>query len=118
MTGLGWLCVAAGGMIGAVIRYSISSKLNRNGGFPAGTFAVNMAGAFLAGIFSGLAAGSPAHAFVVYGFLGALTTFSTWNSEILILWQDGQRTAAVFYALTTLLLGILFYMVSFIYVSS
>lgn len=118
MTGLGWLCVATGGMVGAVIRYWISYKLNHKGGFPAGTFAVNMAGAFLAGIFSGLAAGSPAHAFIVYGILGALTTFSTWNSEILDLWQDGQRTAAVLYALLTLFLGIIFYMVSFIYVSS
>ncbi|SEJ34277.1 CrcB protein [Bhargavaea ginsengi] len=118
MTALGWLCVAAGGMLGAVIRYWITSKLNRKGGFPAGTFAVNMTGAFLAGIFSGLAAGSPAHAFIVYGILGALTTFSTWNSEILILWRDGRRAAAVFYALSTLVLGIVFYMVSFIYVSS
>ncbi|MCW1928579.1 fluoride efflux transporter FluC [Bhargavaea beijingensis] len=118
MTLIGWLSVAAGGMVGSVLRYLISAKLNRQGGFPAGTFAVNVAGAFLAGVFSGLAAGSPMHGFVVYGMLGALTTFSTWNAEILMMWQDGRRTAAVLYAGSTLLLGIISYMIPFIYVSS
>ena len=118
MTMLGWLSVAAGGMIGSVLRYFISAKLNREREFPAGTFAVNMAGAFLAGIFSGLAAGSPAHAFVVYGILGALTTFSTWHAETLVMWQEGRRTASVLYALSTLVLGIIFYMIPFIYVAS
>lgn len=115
---IGWLSVAAGGMIGAVLRYLVSMKLNDKGGFPAGTFAVNMAGAFLAGIVSGLATGSPAHGFVVYGILGALTTFSTWISEVLTMWQDRRRAVAVLYALFTLVLGIVFYMIPYIYVGS
>lgn len=111
-----WLSVAAGGMVGAVIRYLISAKLNRKGGFPAGTFAVNMAGAFLAGVFSGLAAGSPAHAFVIAGLMGALTTFSTWISEVLLMWQQGRQAASVMYAVSSIVFGIVFYMVPYIYV--
>ncbi|KZE39757.1 hypothetical protein AV656_00220 [Bhargavaea cecembensis] len=113
-----WLSVAAGGLIGAIIRYLLSAKLNREGGFPAGTFAVNMAGAFLAGVFSGLAAGSPAHAFVISGLMGALTTFSTWVSEILLMWQQGRRMASVLYAVSTIVLGIVFYMIPYIYVGA
>ncbi|MFC7364450.1 MULTISPECIES: fluoride efflux transporter FluC [Bhargavaea] len=118
MTIFYWLSVAAGGMIGAVIRYLVSGKLNREGGFPAGTFAVNMAGAFLAGVFSGLVAGSPAQAFVISGLMGALTTFSTWISEILLMWQQGRRAASVLYAVSTIICGIVFYMVPYIYVGS
>jgi fluoride exporter len=118
MTIIGWLSVAAGGMVGSILRYWISSRLNREGGFPAGTFTVNLTGAFLAGMFSGLSSGSPAHALVVYGILGALTTFSTWNSEVLLMWRDGRRATAVLYSLSTLVLGIVFYMIPFIYVGS
>lgn len=118
MSIIGWFAVAAGGMIGALIRYFLSAKLNRKRGFPAGTFVANMAGALLAGIFSGLGTGGILHQFIVYGLLGALTTFSTWNSEILFMWQEGRRGKAILYGLSTLVFGIVLYLFSYMYLVS
>ena len=98
--------VAAGGFLGAVARHAVSRKLNRTGR-PYGTIAVNLAGAFLAGWFlEGLTAGLP-QAFVVYGFLGSFTTFSTWQSEAAAMWTEGRRRKAVVYSAGLLAAGIL-----------
>ena len=90
--------IGAGGAIGAVLRYIVSGAvqgMSREDGFPYGTLAVNLAGCFLIGFLTILAEtrgvfSSEASAFVFVGVLGALTTFSTFGNETMILLQAGQ----------------------------
>ena len=93
--GPGWLLVSAvavGGAVGAVVRYGVGRWAV--GRFPEhawlGTLAVNLAGCFLIGAASYAAAEkgslSPAvRAAVITGFLGGLTTFSTFGLEAVTL---------------------------------
>jgi CrcB protein len=82
------LMVMAGGSLGALCRYSISLTAAKYFGnrFPAGTLIANLLGCFLIGIALALADRtqllSPAgRLFFMTGFLGALTTFSTYALE-------------------------------------
>jgi fluoride exporter len=81
-----WIII--GGSIGALLRYGTTLMCSRIFGtaFPVGTLVVNLAGCLLIGAVMGLAErGSfvtPAfRLFFVTGFLGALTTFSTYAWE-------------------------------------
>jgi len=85
------LTVAAGGAVGAVARYLVGLAVLRwhpEAG-PLGTFAVNVAGCFLIGLLMPLAERQAlpplATLLLVTGFLGALTTFSTFSHETILL---------------------------------
>lgn len=101
MTGMGALAVGFGAAFGAWLRWALSHFLN--GLFPLlplGTLAANLAGGFLVGIaleFFGTRAGiSPElRLFAVTGFLGGLTTFSTFSAEAVILMRNGQTVWAL-----------------------
>ena len=90
------LLVALGGSIGAVFRYLISIFMIQvfGSGFPFGTLMVNVLGSFLMGMVYAL--GQLSHispeikALVGVGLLGALTTFSTFSNETLLLIQYGN----------------------------
>ncbi|MBO2700660.1 fluoride efflux transporter CrcB [Shewanella algae] len=92
--------VALGGATGAVLRYLISIFVLQlfGSGFPFGTLAVNVLGSFLMGMIYAL--GELSHispeikALVGVGFLGALTTFSTFSNETLLLIQGGELLKA------------------------
>lgn len=93
------LAIAAGGATGALARYGLSRWLNQStgAGFPWGTFAANAAGCLLLGFcFHWLGErGSPAlRAGLTVGFIGALTTFSTWCLETRHLADDRQFLTA------------------------
>jgi len=82
------LCVLLGGAIGALARYGVSVLATRTYGanFPVGTLYVNLVGCLLIGIAFGLGERgtgiSPLfRLFFITGFLGALTTFSTYSLE-------------------------------------
>jgi CrcB protein len=89
----GWmmkiLFVMLGGSIGALSRYAVSLFAARffGAGFPFGTLIVNLSGCFLIGLSFALAdrglniMNPSARLFFVTGFLGALTTFSTFAME-------------------------------------
>ena len=86
------LTVAAGGAVGAVLRYGVSG-ISRNlfgESFPYGTLLVNVIGCLVLGILGGYGITklpSTAQLFVITGLLGSLTTFSTfgWESTQLML---------------------------------
>lgn len=93
--------IAAGGALGAIMRFWISGGiyawLGRD--FPYGTLAVNLIGSFIIGIAfilltERLTLGAEIRAFVLIGFLGAFTTFSTFSLETLFLLQQGLLVKA------------------------
>jgi CrcB protein len=71
------LFVALGGGAGAALRFLAAHHLDRrDGGFPWGTFVVNVGGSFVLGLVTGLALGEHAIALLGLGFCGGLTTYS------------------------------------------
>lgn len=101
------LFVGCGGFIGAVVRYGVSRAL-AGAALPLGTLAVNVVGSFAIGaLWAWLEAGEGQEAhrhFVAVGLLGALTTFSTFSLEVVLLMRDGALgTAALVVALNVVL---------------
>ena len=95
------LLVAVLGATGCLLRYGLSGwvqgALGR--GFPHGTLAVNVLGAFLIGLLMELSLRStlvPAglRTGLAIGFLGGLTTFSTFSYETFRLLEDGELLRA------------------------
>lgn len=90
-----------GGGCGSLLRYLISLKLNQGGThLPIGTLAVNMLGAFIIAVGITLFARAPNldpawKLMITTGFCGGLTTFSTFTSETLNLFQLGKFTTAI-----------------------
>ena len=101
------ILVLIGGSIGALCRYGVNLLTARLWGsaFPWGTLAVNLAGCFLIGLVFGLAERTSLvtpvfRLFFVTGFLGALTTFSSFAVETTNLAQTGQPFLAAVNLLT------------------
>ena len=94
------LIVGMGGFLGAISRFVIASfvQTHSNTLFPVGTLSVNVLGSFIIGFlamyFSQVV--QPEYkAFLMTGFLGALTTFSTFSLENINMIQDGNYTSAI-----------------------
>lgn len=100
--------VMAGGAIGAALRWQAGRfALDRFGpDFPWGTWFVNLAGCFLAGLAAGLlmrhgSAGDQMRLFLIVGLLGGFTTFSSFSLEAAFMIQRGQLLAAASYAVSS-----------------
>ncbi|WBL26608.1 fluoride efflux transporter CrcB [Zunongwangia sp. HGR-M22] len=106
------LLVFLGGGLGSVCRYLISKALNSNGTvLPWGTFAVNILGSFLIGLFLGIAIknntlNSTTNLILATGFCGGFTTFSTFSFENQALLRSGDYYNFAIYVLATLIIGI------------
>ena len=108
---MSFLFVAIGGALGSVLRYFLSLVIPKAAGFPWPTFVANVLGCLCIGIFSGLflkcGTLSPnLKLFLVTGFCGGFTTFSTFASENLALLQSGKIGLFAVYALSSFVLGI------------
>lgn len=98
---MSWLAVGLGAAIGAWLRWGLGIMLNAlHPQLPLGTILANLGGGYLIGIavafFSALPSIPPEwRLFVVTGFLGGLTTFSTFSSESMLLLQRGDYAWAL-----------------------
>ena len=108
------LVVGAGGFLGAVARYGVGLAVARfwTTEFPLGTFLVNVSGSFILGLFTTLAterlAVDPAwRLLVATGFVGAYTTFSTFEYETHRLLEVGATTWAAVNVLASVVVGFL-----------
>jgi len=105
------LIVGFGGFIGANARFLIGEMAQRKWGadFPYGTFIINVTGSFILGLFATLTLSlnwrPEWRLLVAVGFVGAYTTFSTFEYETLQLIIEGGRYKA---ALINLLGSVLF----------
>ena len=89
--------IAVFGALGCLLRYFLSGWVYGlfGRGFPYGTFAVNVVGAFMIGFIMELGMHSTVipvalRAGLTIGFLGGLTTFSTFSYETFKLLEDGE----------------------------
>jgi|TARA_R110002124_G_scaffold287216_2_gene471623 CrcB protein len=110
---LTWISVAAGGAIGAALRYgvNVATVAIWGLGFPIATLIVNILGSFILGSLVGLFThyGTPSpemRHFIVTGMLGAFTTFSTFSLDSVTLFERGEYGMLSFYILASVLLGI------------
>ena len=93
---MGAAAVGAGAALGALLRWQLSAWLNPlHDGVPPGTLAANLIGGYLVGVAMAWFAQhpdlSPAwRLFAITGFLGGLTTFSTFSAEVVALLQQGR----------------------------
>lgn len=107
------LFVALGGALGALTRYTVTlvAASFLGSSFPYGTLVVNGAGSFLIGLlacfFTQCFPSPLASAFLVTGFLGGLTTFSSMMNEIMQFFLAGQLLEGCAYLLSQLLIGLL-----------
>lgn len=108
------LIAGAGGFIGTCLRF-LTGKLAHYicaSVFPWGTFAVNVVGSLLIGIFFGMAEKtqlvSPSmNVFLITGFCGGFTTFSSFADDIYLLLQQKQGFSMGLYVVGSLVIGVL-----------
>ena len=106
------LSVAVGGAAGSVARHLVNisplSRLFEN--FPFPTFFINVSGSFMIGFFLILLTdkfqvSENLRMMVIVGFLGAFTTFSTFEAEIYGLLRDESRMQAFIYLAASVVVG-------------
>jgi CrcB protein len=105
--------IAVGGALGSMARYWVGSTIaNRMGTkFPYGTFVINITACMIIGFSLTFLARradlNPAWRFLVpVGFIGAYSTFSTYEWETLSTIRTGAFYLSAFYAVSSLILGL------------
>jgi CrcB protein len=105
--------IALGGALGSIARYWVGSTIAGRMGtrFPYGTFVINLTACVIIGFsltYLGKRAGlSPAWRFLIpVGFVGAYSTFSTYEWETLSTLRAGAFAMAGLYAIGSLILGL------------
>jgi CrcB protein len=110
-----YLLVGVGGFIGANARFVVARLVGAlfETRFPLGTFVINMSGSFLLGILGTIATqkvmpnSESIRLALGVGFLGAYTTFSTFEFETHALFDDGSWLTATANILASLFVGLL-----------
>jgi len=106
------LWVGLGGFLGANARYLLGGWVASRLGvaFPYGTYLINVTGSFILGFFLAFAqdrpwVAPPARLLFAVGFVGAYTTFSTFEYELIRLLQDGELLLGTVYLLGSVVSG-------------
>ncbi len=105
-----WIWIGVGLLSGtaALARFLIVALLSARaaGAFPLGTFVVNLSGALLLGLITGLAVEGDALVLLGSATLGSYTTFSTWMLESERLTEDRRPAVATLNILLSLIAGV------------
>lgn len=102
------IAISLGAALGALLRWQLGLRLNTLlPGMPPGTLAANLVGGYIIGLAIAFFSQTPALApewrlFVITGFCGGLTTFSTFSAEVVTLIQEGRMAWAMGTILTHL----------------
>jgi CrcB protein len=104
--------IGIGGFLGAISRYGVALWIGQRWGrtFPLGTFLINISGSFLIGLLMSLLTerfmvNPQWRLLLIVGFLGAYTTFSTFEYETGALMKDGEWMIAMLNALLSVSVG-------------
>ncbi|WP_422008535.1 fluoride efflux transporter CrcB [Roseivirga pacifica] len=107
------LIVAIGGGVGSALRFLIQETIHKNfeGVTPYGTFAVNMLGCFLIGLFLGWVENEKyltetTNLLLISGFCGGFTTFSTFAMQSQGLLFDQKPFQAILYLTLSVVVGV------------
>jgi len=105
------IAVFVGSGLGGLARFGIGKWIDEyhDHHFPFGTFVVNIIACFALGFIIGLAdhkqiLSTTTRLFWAVGFCGGFSTFSTFSSETLTLFQEGHNTSLILYILASVLL--------------
>ena len=107
-----WLAVFLGGGLGALARAAVqNSSLSLFGSTLYGTVSVNIAGSFLLGLLWGISEGTlqldeRLRSGLSAGFLGALTTFSTFTYDAVNLLRQGELVTCMAYVIGSVAVGL------------
>jgi len=115
MTMLSMMYVAFGGAFGSLCRYVATTLIGRmhDTPFPYGTFAINIGGSFLMGLWVAVVAlllpdrQKDLHLLFAVGVLGGFTTFSTFSLDAFMLVEKGLYGQAAFYTLGSVIFSML-----------
>ena len=101
------LFVAAGGALGSAARYLLTTMFAYFAFCGEwATLLANVLGSFLIGLSIPTLSNS-AYLFAAVGFCGGFTTFSTFSSQALLLFQSGERFTAIIYMIVSVLASLL-----------
>ena len=111
---MNYLIIGTGGFVGAITRYILAVWIGQRWGrsFPLGTFIINVTGSFLIGLLMTLMAerfteNPQWRLLLVVGFLGAYTTFSTFEYETGALLKDSEWLFASLNVILSVFVGFL-----------
>ncbi|MCL4475480.1 MAG: fluoride efflux transporter CrcB [Nitrospirae bacterium] len=109
---INYFIIGIGGFAGAITRYALAVWIGQKWGrsFPLGTFVINVSGSFLIGLLMTLLtekfmANPQWRLLLVVGFLGAYTTFSTFEYETGNLIKDSEIVLAALNVVLSVVLG-------------
>lgn len=108
-----FLSVALGGALGAAARYALNLLFsNVLHPFPLATFFINITGSFLIGFLffylsETIQVNENLRLAILIGFLGAYTTFSTFEFETFTLMREKQLTTAILYVSLSFAIGLI-----------
>lgn len=115
------IAIFIGGGLGTLLRYCVTMLSNKYLTIPAlGTFSVNIIGCLLIGYVLGYISQKAdsiphiAKLFLTVGFLGGLTTFSTFSWEAFNFLKEGKIIQALIYILSSLIIGLVATYIGFV----